>query len=92
MNLAAIDPAFGQLSNFAKVTGNAPRQVQALRESAIFRDGALSGKFKTLAALLWAVSGFTPGKPVARAPATRNWVRCWQSHRRWAPASPRCGR
>lgn len=56
MNLQDIDPALGQLGAFAKLSRNAPAQVQKLRELAIFRDGTLSAKVKTLAALLWAVS------------------------------------
>lgn len=56
MNLTAIDPALVRMSGFAKATQNAPKHVQALRENAIFRDGALSGKVKTLSALLWAVN------------------------------------
>lgn len=56
MNLTAIDPALGRIAGFAKATDNTPGQVQALRASAIFRDGALSAKLKTLSALLWAVS------------------------------------
>jgi AhpD family alkylhydroperoxidase len=54
--LSDIDPALGRLGAFARVTRNAPAQVQKLRESAIFHDGALTAKVKTLAALLWAVS------------------------------------
>jgi len=56
LNLLAIDPALGRLAGFARATHNAPEHVRALRESAIFRDGSLTAKVKTLSALLWAVA------------------------------------
>ncbi|MGH8529511.1 MAG: carboxymuconolactone decarboxylase family protein [Nevskiales bacterium] len=56
MNLTAIDPALGQMGEFARATGNVTAPVQKLREMTLLRDGALPARIKTLAALLWAVS------------------------------------
>ncbi len=56
MNLQDIDPALGRLGVFAKISRNVPAQVQKLRDTAIFQDGVLPARVKTMAALLWAVS------------------------------------
>lgn len=56
MDLKKIDPAFEVLSSFAKATSGSPKDIQAMREKNIYRDGIFSAKVKTLLALLWSIS------------------------------------
>jgi AhpD family alkylhydroperoxidase len=56
MDLKKVDPAFGPLSAFAKATSGTPKDIQALREKNIYRDGVFPAKVKTMLALLWSIS------------------------------------
>lgn len=54
--LKAIDPALGLLGEFAKVGHGTVKHLQAMRQDAIFTDGALPARLKALAAALWSIS------------------------------------
>lgn len=54
--LSDIDPALELMGRFAKVTGQTASQIQKMREQAIFANGAVSAKFKALAAAVWSIS------------------------------------
>lgn len=54
--LTEIEPAYEHLSDFAKATRGTTGAIQSMRQKSIYSDGALSAKFKTLAALLWSIS------------------------------------
>jgi AhpD family alkylhydroperoxidase len=54
--LANIDPALGDLREFAKITGRTTTHIQDMRREAIFTDGAVPARLKALAAVLWSVS------------------------------------
>jgi len=56
MSLEAIDPALGLLDDFAKVTHGVSRQIQQMRQAAIFTEGALPARHKALGAMLWSIS------------------------------------
>ena len=55
-NLTKIDPAFDSREQFAQLTQGTSSQIQAMRASAIFKDGKVPAKYKILAATLWAIS------------------------------------
>lgn len=54
--LTEIEPAYAHLSDFAKATQGTTAAIQGMRQKALYSDGALSAKFKALAALLWSIS------------------------------------
>lgn len=54
--LTDIEPAYMHLSDFAKATQGTTAAIQGMRQKALYSDGALSAKFKALAALLWSIS------------------------------------
>lgn len=54
--LTDIEPAYEHLTDFAKATHGTTGAIQGMRQKAIYSDGALSSKFKTLGALLWSIS------------------------------------
>lgn len=54
--LTDIEPAYEHLTDFAKATHGTTGAIQGMRQKAIYSDGALSAKFKTLGALLWSIS------------------------------------
>lgn len=56
MDLKNIDPALEAMKDFSRVAKGTVSQLQQMRGKAIFTDGVLSAKTKTLAALLWAVA------------------------------------
>lgn len=56
MQLTDIDPALGLITEFGKLTGCAAGHIQLMRQQAIFTDGAISARLKTLGALLWSIS------------------------------------
>jgi AhpD family alkylhydroperoxidase len=56
MDLKKVDPSFESLSAFAKATSGSPKDIQAMREKNIYKDGIFSAKIKTMLALLWSVS------------------------------------
>jgi len=56
MDLKKVDPAFNSLGAFAKATGGSPKDIQAMREKNIYRDGVFPAKLKTMLALLWSIS------------------------------------
>lgn len=56
MSLTDIDPALGLMAEFGKLTGNATRHINQMRQEAIFKDGALPARVKALSAMLWAIS------------------------------------
>ena len=41
MDLKKVDPAFDVLKEFAKATSGSPKDIQAMREKNIYKDGAL---------------------------------------------------
>lgn len=54
--LENIDPALGLMDAFAKVSLGTTQKIQEMRQQVIFKDGALSAKFKTLAAMLCGIN------------------------------------
>lgn len=44
------------MGEFGRIGGGTARHLQAMRQEALFADGALSARFKVLAAVLWSVS------------------------------------
>lgn len=54
--LTDIEPAYEHLTDFAKATHGTTGAIQGMRQKAIYANGALSAKFKTLGALLWSIS------------------------------------
>ena len=54
--LTDLDPAFDAMKDFSQATGGTTQAIEGMRRKAIFTDGALSSKIKTLGAVLWAVS------------------------------------
>lgn len=56
MSLTDIDPALGLMAEFGKLTGTTTRHINQMRQEAIFKDGALPARVKTLSAMLWAIS------------------------------------
>lgn len=55
-NLKEIEPAYEFLTEFAKATGGTTGSIQAMRQKAIYADGALPSKVKVLFALVWSIS------------------------------------
>ena len=51
-----IDPALDLMRDFARITKGVPRQINEMRQQHIFKDGEVSAKHKTLAAMLWSIS------------------------------------
>jgi AhpD family alkylhydroperoxidase len=56
VQLTDIDPALGLISEFGKLTKGTAGHIQMMRQAAIFTDGAISARLKTLGALLWSIS------------------------------------
>jgi AhpD family alkylhydroperoxidase len=56
MSLGEIDPAFDLMTEFGKLTQHTTRHLGQMRQDALFSEGALSVRVKTLAALLWSIS------------------------------------
>ncbi|MGE4233109.1 MAG: carboxymuconolactone decarboxylase family protein [Bacteriovoracia bacterium] len=56
MNLKKIDPALELMSEFSKHTKGTVAHIQKMRQEAIFSDGTVSAKYKTLSAMLLAIS------------------------------------
>ena len=56
MDLKKVDPSFNVLKEFAKATSGSPKDIQAMREKNIYKDGALTSKIKVLFSLLWSLS------------------------------------
>ena len=56
MDLKKIDPAFDVMKEFSKATKGTTQHIEGMRQKAIFSDGALPAKHKTLAAALWSIS------------------------------------
>lgn len=54
--LTDIEPAYAHQSDFAKATQGTTAAIQGMRQKAIYSDGVLPAKFKTLCSLLWSVS------------------------------------
>ncbi|MBI4239174.1 MAG: carboxymuconolactone decarboxylase family protein [Deltaproteobacteria bacterium] len=55
-DLTGVDPALGLMKEFAKVTQGVPAHIQKMRQETIFKEGAVPSKYKTLAAVLWAIN------------------------------------
>lgn len=55
-NLKNIDPALSLVGEFSKLSHGTSQKVSAMRQEAIFTDGEISAKVKTLAATLWGIS------------------------------------
>ena len=56
MSIKAIDPALGLMGDFDKLTHGVARHIQQMRQAAIFTDGALPARQKSLGAMLWSIS------------------------------------
>lgn len=56
MNTNTIDPAFDAMKEFSKVSSGTVSNIHQMRQKALFTDGALDAKTKTMAAMLWSVS------------------------------------
>jgi len=56
MTLRDIDPAFNLLAEFGKATKGTTKQLGAMRQAAIFSDGAVPARLKALTAVLWSIS------------------------------------
>lgn len=56
MQIADIDPSLGLIAEFGKLTKTTTPRIHAMRQEAIFAEGVLPARFKTLAAMLWAIS------------------------------------
>lgn len=56
MKPADVDPAFSVLPAFARATNGSTRQVEEMRRTHLYVDGALTAKLKVLMALLWSVN------------------------------------
>lgn len=54
--LADIDPALDLMAEFSKHAKGTTAHIQKMRQEAIFTDGSIQAKHKTLGAVLWAVS------------------------------------
>lgn len=51
-----IDPALGLMAEFSKGTKGMTRHIAQMRQEAIFSEGVVPARFKTLVAVIWAVS------------------------------------
>lgn len=56
MTASTIDPALDLLGELGKLTKGTAKHIAAMRQEAIFGDGAVPARLKALAAMLWAVS------------------------------------
>lgn len=56
MTSNTIDPALDLFGEFGKLTKGTARHIAAMRQEAIFTDGAVLARTKALAAMLWAIS------------------------------------
>ncbi|RUL77673.1 carboxymuconolactone decarboxylase family protein [Dyella choica] len=56
MSMKSIDPALGLMGDFDKLTHGVTRPIQQMRQAAIFTDGALPARQKSLGAMLWSIS------------------------------------
>ncbi len=56
MTASTIDPALDLYAEFGKLAKGTTRHIAAMRQEAIFTDGAVPARTKALAAVLWAVS------------------------------------
>ncbi|GLQ87366.1 carboxymuconolactone decarboxylase family protein [Dyella flagellata] len=56
MSLKTIDPALDLMSDFDQLTHGVARHIQQMRQTAIFTDGALPARQKSLGAMLWSIS------------------------------------
>ncbi len=56
MTSSTIDPALDLLAEFGKLTKGTAKHIAAMRQEAIFADGAVPARLKALAAVLWAIS------------------------------------
>jgi AhpD family alkylhydroperoxidase len=56
MTTAKIDPALGLIKEFNKATNGSAELVDKVRRQAIFSEGAVAIKYKTLSAVLWSIS------------------------------------
>jgi len=54
--LTDIDPALAAMKEFGKLCPDTTRAIHSMRQSAIFRDGALPARHKALAGVLWSIS------------------------------------
>lgn len=54
--LQDIDPALAAMKEFGKLCPDTAKAIQSMRQSAIFKDGALPARHKALAATLWSIS------------------------------------
>lgn len=50
--LKKIDPALGLMKDFSKISLGTTQAIQQLRQNAIFKDGVLPAKIKTLIAMV----------------------------------------
>ncbi len=55
-NLKEIDPAYESFSEFSKVTKGTTALIQKMRQQAIYADGVVPAKYKSLAAALWSIA------------------------------------
>jgi len=55
-DLKSIDSALGLMAEFGKLSHGTSKNINAMREEAIFSDGQISAKLKALVATLWGVS------------------------------------
>ncbi|RXZ42217.1 carboxymuconolactone decarboxylase family protein [Crenobacter cavernae] len=56
MQATDIDPALGLMAEFGRLTQGTTQHIQRMRQDAIFSEGAVPARYKTLAAMLWAIS------------------------------------
>lgn len=54
--LENIDPALGAMQEFRRLCPDSTKAIHAMRQSTIFREGAVPARHKALAALLWSIS------------------------------------
>jgi|GEM_PF-531432 len=54
--LTNIDPALASLKELAQLSPDTVQPIHAMRQNAIFKDGAISAKNKALAAALWSIA------------------------------------
>jgi len=54
--LSKIDPALDLMGEFSKITKGTVGAIHKMRQDVIFKDDGVPAKFKTLGAMLWAIS------------------------------------
>ncbi|WP_051952633.1 carboxymuconolactone decarboxylase family protein [Methylocapsa aurea] len=54
--LADTDPALELMAEFGQITNGVSKHINQMRQDAIFAEGAVPARYKTLAAMLWAIS------------------------------------